>query len=125
MPQPTSKPLASRVDESTENSNPPNPIWQAAIEKYYAELRQGGLKEKAISKDLWNIESPDDLLTQIEKLAPPESESSKIWTRYTDRLRPTLLGLGDFMAWIALLIGMNGRVAAIMWGSIRLIVQVS
>lgn len=111
------------VPSTPKDKETTNPIWKAAIEKYYGELRQGGLKEAAIDKDLWNIGSPDDLLSQIERLAPPEAESTK-WTKYTAQLKPTLLGLGDFMAWISLLMGMNGRVAAIIWGSIRLIVQV-
>src|SRR6266699_2262739 len=91
------RPSTSKDKETT------NPIWEAAIEKYYGEFRQGGLKEAAIDKDLWNIESPDDLLSQIEQLAPPEAVSTNKWTKYTAQLKPTLLSLGDFMGWIALL----------------------
>ncbi|KAL1965389.1 hypothetical protein VTN77DRAFT_5826 [Rasamsonia byssochlamydoides] len=70
----------------TDRSEPqcPSPIWKAAIDRDYEELRKGGIKGPAIDQDLWNIKSP---------------------TVNT------------------IVLGMNGQVAAVIWGSIRLILK--
>ncbi len=100
-------------------------IWQAALERYYEELRKGGIKESLIDKDFWNIETPDDLLTQVETLAPQEAQSSRTWMKVLGQLQSVLLGLNDFAALIAWSMGMDGKVAAVLWGSIRLMIKVS
>jgi hypothetical protein len=116
---------ASTSDSGREPRSLTSPIWHAAIEKYYAELSKGGIKTSVIDKDLWNIRSPDDLLSQIEALVPAQAIESKTWTKVLHQLQPILLGLNDFTALIAWTLGMNGRVAAVIWGSIRLIIKVS
>lgn len=40
------------------------------------------------------------------------------------RLEPILLGLNDFAIVTAWALGMNGKVSAVVWGSIRLILNV-
>jgi hypothetical protein len=100
-------------------------IWQNAIQRYYDELRRGGIKGPAIDKDLWNIKSPMDLLEQVRNLEPPDSRASRAWLGSLRRLEPILLGLNDFASVTAWALGMNGRVAAVVWGSIRLILNVS
>lgn len=107
-----------------DQSGPTSPIWQAALDRYYEELRKGGIKDSFIDKDLWNVETPDDLLTQIETLAPPEAQSSKAWMKVLTQLQSVLLGLNDFAAIIAWSMGMDGKVAAVLWGSIRLMIKV-
>ncbi|KAK0702012.1 tpr repeat-containing protein [Lasiosphaeria miniovina] len=106
-----------------ESQSPTSPIWQAAIEKYYSELAKGGVKASLINKDLWNIQGPDELIAQIEALAPVQSVRSNAWTKALTQLGPILLGINDFATIIAWGMGMNGKVAAILWGSIRLIVK--
>jgi hypothetical protein len=100
-------------------------IWQNAIQRYYDELRRGGIKGLAIDKDLWNIKSPMDLLEQVRNLEPPDSRASGTWLGSLRRLEPILLGLNDFTSVTAWALGMNGKVAAVVWGSIRLILNVS
>jgi hypothetical protein len=100
-------------------------IWQNAIQRYYDELRRGGIKGPAIDKDLWNIKSPMDLLEQVRNLEPPDSRTSRTWLGSLRRLEPILLGLNDFASVTAWALGMNGKVAAVVWGSIRLILNVS
>jgi hypothetical protein len=91
-------------------------IWQNAIQKYYEELKKGGYKGKAIDKDVWNVKDPVELLDQIKSL--PSSEP------WMDDLKKLLLTLSDFAAVTALALGMNGKVAAVIWGSIRLLLNV-
>lgn len=100
-------------------------IWQNAIQRYYDELGRGGIKGPAIEKDLWNIKSPMDLLEQVRNLEPPDSRASRAWLGSLHRLEPILLGLNDFASVTAWALGMDGRVAAVVWGSIRLILNVS
>ncbi len=71
-------------------------IWQNAIQRYYDELRRGGIKGPAIDKDLWYITSPMDLLDQAKKLEPLDPGASRIWFGSISRLEPILLGLNDF-----------------------------
>lgn len=91
-------------------------IWQNAIQRYYEELKKGGYKGKAIDKDIWNVKDPVVLLDQIKSL--PSSEP------WMDDLKKLLLSLSDFAAVTAYALGMNGRVAAVIWGSIRLLLSV-
>lgn len=101
-----------------------SPIWQAAIDRYYEELRKGGVKGPTIDHDVWSIHSPDDLIQQINDFAPANSSVSSQWVGTLRRLEPILLSLNDFAAVITLALGMQGQVAAIIWGSIRLILKV-
>lgn len=116
----SSQPLQS----SSLNGHYISPIWQAAIDKYYEELRRGGVKGPTTDQDLWSVRTPDDLLQQIQDLAPIDSQSSGSWVRSLRRLEPIILNLNDFAAVITLALGMNGQVAAVIWGSIRLILKV-
>ncbi len=115
---------ASAANANDDQHATPSPIWLAALNRYYAELNKGGLKHSVIEKDLWNIESPGDLLAQIETLAPIEART-KTWTGVITQLEAVLLGLNDFAAIVSWSLGMNGKVAAVLWGSIRLIIKVS
>ena len=38
--------------ERERSRSPTNPVWQAAIERYYGELAKGGIKASTIDKDL-------------------------------------------------------------------------
>ena len=99
--------------------------WQNAIQRYYDELRKGGYKGPAIDKDLWSIKSPGDLLEQIRETESINAQRSRAWMGSFGRLEPILLGLNDFVVVTAWALGMNGKVAAVVWGSIRLILNVS
>ena len=101
-----------------------SPIWQAAIDKYYDELRKGGVRGPIIDQDVWGIHSPDDLLQQIRDITPADSQGFRSWKGFLRRLQPILFNLNDFAAVLTLTLGMNGQVAAIIWGSISLIMKV-
>jgi len=104
-------------------TSPISPLWQAAIGKYYTELAKGGIKSSVIDKDLWKIQSPDELIAQIEAVGKGQATQSAAWTQSLAQLRPVLLGLNDFAVLTSWLMGMNGKVAAVLWGSIRLIIK--
>lgn len=114
----------SSLKSSCKDEHHTSAIWQAAIDRYYAELRRGGVRGPAIDHDLWSIHSPDDLLKQIDGLAPADSRASGSWMRSLRRLEPVLLSINDFVAVLTLSLGVRGQVAAVIWGSIRLIMKV-
>lgn len=101
-------------------------IWRNAIQRYYDELEKGGIKGPAIEKDLWNVESAMDLLEQMKTLEPQDWKSMDANKNLINRLEPVLLSLSDFAAVTACAFGMNGKavVAAVVWGSIRLLLKV-
>jgi hypothetical protein len=117
--------ISQSLQGDRDNSRHASPIWQAAIDKYYEKLRRGGVKGPTIDADLWSVHSPEELLQQIHDLAPADAHASANWMRLLRRLEPILLNLNDFAAVITVALGMNGQVAAIIWGSIRLILKVS
>lgn len=100
-------------------------IWQLAIERYYDELQRGGIVSSTIDEDLWNIQSPMDLLEQIQNLESADAKISRQWLPSLRRLEPILLSISDFVALTAWAMGMDGKVAAVVWGSIRLILKVN
>ena len=97
----------------------------AAIDKYYEELRRGGVKGLNIDQDLWRVYSPDDLLQQIQNLTAvdPKTGSAK-WVGSLRRLKHILLKLNAFVAVIKQVLGMGSQVETVIWGSIRLIFKV-
>jgi hypothetical protein len=102
-----------------QSTEPGNKIWKAALQRYYDELASGGYKGHAIDKDLWDIKDAEELLDQIRTLPAFEGAPEDL-----NALKKVLIGLSDFAAVAALALGMNGRVAAVIWGSIRLLVVV-
>ncbi len=124
QPRSTAESTKQRPD-SPFSSKEESLIWQNAIQRYYDELIRGGFKGPAIDKDLWNVKGPMDLLEEVKNLEPPDSRASRAWLGSLRRLEPILLGLNDFASVTAWALGMNGKVAAVVWGSIRLILNVS
>lgn len=90
-----------------------SPIWQAAIDGYYEELRKGGVRGPFIEHDIWGIHSPDDLLWQVQSIAPAGSQGFRNWKGFLRRLEPILSSLNDFVAALTLPLGINSQVAAI------------
>ncbi len=95
-------------------------IWKAALQRYYDELANGGYKGHVIDKELWDIKDPEELLNQIRSLPASDRGPEEL-----KALKKVLVGLSDFVAVAAWALGMNGRVAAVIWGSIRLLLVVS
>lgn len=120
--EPEKHPL--QQDSVSDPAKEESQIWHNAIQKYYDELKKGGIKGPAIDKDLWNIKSPVDLLEEIRAHESLGSSTPRTWMGSLHRLESILLGLNDFAAVTAWAMGMNGKVAAVVWGSIRLILNV-
>jgi hypothetical protein len=57
--------ILTAIEGDSEQRRPFNPIWQAALDRYFVELRKGDVKDSVIEKDLWNVKSSGDLLAQI------------------------------------------------------------
>ena len=114
--------VSSMAFASGAPSSPNSAIWQAALEKYYRELEKGGISATTIDKEVWNVQSPEDLLAQIEQLRPPQSST---WTTGIKQLQPVLISLSDFAEFAAWGLGNNGKVATVLWGSLRLVAKVS
>lgn len=98
-----------------------SPIWKTALERYFAETRKGGIKNAVIENHLWTVHTPENLFNGIEVIVPPNTEPSISWARVLKKLKPGMLGLNLFAAIIIRAFGMEGKVAALLWGSIRLI----
>lgn len=123
-PQLKADPAEQRPGVPQEDSQ----IWRLAIRKYYSELEKGGIKGPALDKDLWNINTPMDLINQIKALESSQSLVSRSWfgsLKLSSRLETVLLSLNDFAAVTAWALGMNGKLATLVWGSIRLILKLA
>lgn len=119
------KPPQSPQDGHSERHFYVSPKWLAAIDKYYEELRRGGVKGLNIDQDLWSVYSPDNLLQQIQNLTAMDPETgSANWMGSLRRLKHILINLNGFVAVIKQALGMNGQVEAVVWGSVRLIFKV-
>lgn len=131
----TTEQISSSVDQNKPPQSPHDgqsgrhsyvsPKWLAAIDKYYEELRRGGVKGLNIDQNLWSVYSLDDLLQQIQNLTALDPETgSGNWMGSLRRLKHVLLNLNDFVAVIKQALEMDGQVEAVIWGSIRLIFKV-
>lgn len=121
--------LETIPEEGTEDSHvdpgsPANLIWTNTISRYYNELHKGGIEQSAIDKDLWNIQSPEDLFNQIESLDEVRVSQSSPWAGAITQLRPILVALNDFVTVTSWVMGTNAKLAAVLWGSFRLILKV-
>lgn len=119
---------ANTAEQRSEVPQEDSQIWRQAIRKYYSELEKGGIKGPALDKDLWNINTPMDLINQIKALESSQSLVSRSWfgsLKLSSRLETVLLSLNDFAAVTAWALGMNGKVATLVWGSIRLILKLA
>lgn len=111
---------ADSAEQRSGVSQEDSQIWRQAIRKYYSELEKGGIKGPALDRDLWNINTPMDLINQIKALESSQSLVSRSWfgLKLSNRLETVLLGLNDFAAMTAWALGMNGKLATLVWGSI-------
>ena len=104
---------------SSQSPEQDSKIWRAALQRYYDELANGGYRGHAIDKDLWDIKDSEELLNQIKSLPASGRGPEDL-----NVLKKVLVGLSDFAAVAAWALGMNSRVAAVIWGSIRLLLVV-
>ncbi|KAK3381006.1 tpr repeat-containing protein [Podospora didyma] len=103
-----SHPVDRRSSPKKERQSPTSPIWQATIDKYYSELARS-----------CNIQSSDELVAAINEIISqievlhPESVRPNTWTE----LLPILLGINDLVTIVIWRMGMNFKVAAVLWAS--------
>ena len=93
-------------------------MWEKALEQYRRELKDGDDYESVIG-----VESMEELLNQARNLEPPGVQSKSILSSLS-RLEPMLLHINDFSAITALFLGANAKSAALVWGSIKIILIV-
>lgn len=99
-------------------SSSQSPLWEKALEKYRKELKDG---DDFI--DILKVGSMDELLSQAKSLEPAGACNSASSASLT-QLEPILGHLNDFSAIVALFLGANAKSAALVWGSIRIILTV-
>lgn len=111
----------SGVDDETpsDRGSGTSQAWQNAIQRYLLELQKGGIRYQPIDRDLYKIKSPSELLNEIKSLQQPPSNSESIIS-----LNKVVSSLNDFAAVVAFALGMNGRVAALLWGAFRILFNV-
>ncbi len=93
-------------------------LWEKALEQYRKELNDGNDYESVIG-----VSSMEDLLAQARNLEPRGARNQNILSSLS-RLEPMLLHINDFSAVTALFLGANAKSAALVWGSIRIILTV-
>ena len=96
----------------------------AAIDRYYEELKKGGVRAPVMDKDLWDTSSPEQLIQQVRLMVRAGSGNPNSCEMILKRLELILLRLNDFAAVIAWTWDMDVKVAAIIWGSMRLVLKV-
>ncbi len=93
-------------------------LWEKALEQYRKELKDGDDYESVIG-----VNSMEELLTQARDLEPSGARNKNILSSLS-RLEPMLLHINDFSAVTALFLGASAKSAALVWGSIRIILTV-
>ncbi|KAK4452538.1 hypothetical protein QBC34DRAFT_455296, partial [Podospora aff. communis PSN243] len=129
MQSPIPLPVDAELEPGTRSPTAPqrpttSPIWHAALDKYYNELARGGMRAAAMDEEVWNIESPDELLAQIQDLETAQKPESPAWPRTLLQLQPVLLGVGDCAALTAWVMGKNAMIASVLWVLIRMTAKV-
>ena len=93
-------------------------LWEKALEQYRKEL-----KDSDDYKNVIGVSSMEELLTQARNLEPPGARNKNILSSLS-RLEPMLVHINDFSAVTALFLGADAKSAALVWGSIRIILTV-
>ena len=93
-------------------------LWEKALDQYRKELKNSDDYE-----GIMGVDSMEELLSQTRSLEPPGAQSKTFLTSL-NRLEPMLLHLNDFSAVTALFFGVNPKGAALVWGSLRIILSV-
>jgi len=95
-----------------------SPLWAKALERYREEL-----KDCEDYEGILEVDSVEELLNQAKALRPPGA-LNKFTASSLNRLESILNHLNDFLAVIALRFGADAKIAALVWGSIRIILTV-
>lgn len=94
-------------------------LWQRALERYREDLEENGDME-AVN----DVASLDDLLTYIKTFEDrPVQDRSRLDSMR--RLGPTLKFIDDFSAVVAVFLGADTKLTALVWGSIRMVLSLA
>lgn len=97
---------------------PPSPLWTKALERYREELGEQEIDEYRTMLEAGTFE---DLVNHIKNLEPPNAQEKAV----INRLGPILKFVNDFSAFTALYFGADVKLAALVWGSIQLILRLA
>lgn len=92
--------------------------WQLSIDRYYLELMKGGVYTRDIDHRLWNTHSYEDLADQIQAGRYMDSKS------FEDLIDLLRYDIECFVKVVTSVMEGEDRVATVIWGSIRLILEV-
>ncbi len=106
------------MDGRRSTSPSPSLIWEKALERH----NTLAIKDGAPAVGIDGVEAPEELLRQVESLAPPRVAGLMMsaWRR----LQAILLGLVDFMAVLTWILFVNGSIAATVPGLLWLAIMV-
>ena len=93
-------------------------MWNKALDKYREELKDGDDFEESLY-----VNSMEELLGQVKAMDIHNARIAKTLSSL-NRLEPMLTHLNDFSAVIALFLGADTKGAALVWGSLRIILSV-
>lgn len=99
-------------------SRPASPFWNKALKRYRGELEEEEVDEYQTILEAGALE---DLVEQIKTLEPPTAKEKAV----VNRLDSILKFVNDFSAIVAVCFGADAKLAALVWGSIRLILTLA
>lgn len=112
--------MKSSSKPALQSRSPPySPLWEKALERYRAELKECDDYEGVL-----DVGSVEELLNQARALEPADA-SNRMTVSTLNRLEPMLTHMNDFAAIVALCLGAETKTAALVWGSIRAILTVN
>lgn len=94
-------------------------LWDRAIQRYHDELHD----TRDLENSIWLTTSIEELHTQAKACVDASARSSLLGS--LSRLRPGLTYLNDFVSALAVVVGVDAKITALLWGSIRLILMVN
>ena len=98
--------------------SPRSQFWNRALERYRAEL---GEKEEDEYQSILEAGTLEGLVGQIKTIQPPKAKARAI----VNRLELAMKFINDFSAGVATCFGVDAKLTAIVWGSIRLILTLA
>ena len=99
-------------------SRPPSPFWNKALRRYRGELEDEEADQYQMIVEAGTL---DELVEQIKTLEPPNAKEKAV----VNRLDSILKFLNDFSAVVAVCFGADAKLAALVWGSIRMILTLA
>ena len=94
-------------------------LWERAKQHYLMELQERNDFDSVLETASWEM-----ILVQTKAQSPSIAQNSSLLAS-VQRLEPALIQMNNFATIIAVLCGADAKTAALIWGSIRIILGVS